>query len=101
MGGQDGDHGSHQQPQQFGEKERARRALGLASEEGDGAAASDRLSASGECGHRSASITRQLDAFINPLVYTFQGNQGPSIMTMTAALRNCEQGQVFVAHFRS
>jgi len=29
---------------------------------------------------------RRLDTFINPLVYTFWGNQGPSIMTMSAAL---------------
>jgi hypothetical protein len=28
----------------------------------------------------------RLDAFANLLVYTFWGNQGPSIMTMTAAL---------------
>ena len=28
----------------------------------------------------------RIDTFINPLVYTFWGNQGPSIMTMTAAL---------------
>jgi hypothetical protein len=31
-------------------------------------------------------VRRQLDAFINPLVYTFWGSQGPSIMTMSAAL---------------
>jgi hypothetical protein len=29
---------------------------------------------------------RRLDTFVNPLVYTFCGNQGPSIMTMWAAL---------------
>jgi len=33
-----------------------------------------------------AYLRRWLDAFINPLVYTFWGNQGPSIMTMSAAL---------------
>ena len=34
-----------------------------------------------------AYLRRRLDAFINPLVYTFWGNQGtPSIMTMSAAL---------------
>ena len=34
-----------------------------------------------------AYLLRRLDAFINPLVYTFWGNQGtPSIMTMSAAL---------------
>jgi hypothetical protein len=33
-----------------------------------------------------AEPRRQLDTFINPLVYTFWGNHGPSIMTMTAAL---------------
>jgi hypothetical protein len=27
-----------------------------------------------------------LDTFINPLVYTFWGNQGPSIMTLSSAL---------------
>jgi hypothetical protein len=31
-------------------------------------------------------IRRRLDAFINPLVYTFWGNQGPSIMTISSAL---------------
>jgi hypothetical protein len=31
-------------------------------------------------------LRRRLDTFINPLVYTFLGNQGPSIMTMSAAL---------------
>jgi hypothetical protein len=31
-------------------------------------------------------VRRQLDAFINPLVYTFWGSRGPSIMTMSAAL---------------
>jgi hypothetical protein len=33
-----------------------------------------------------AYLKRRLDTFVNPLVYTFWGNQGPSIMTMTAAL---------------
>ena len=33
-----------------------------------------------------AYLRRWLDAFINPLVYTFWGSQGPSIMTMSAAL---------------
>ena len=34
-----------------------------------------------------AYLRRRLDAFINPLVYTFWDNQGtPSIMTMSAAL---------------
>ena len=33
-----------------------------------------------------AYLRRRLDVFINPLVYTFCGNQGPSIMTMSAAL---------------
>jgi hypothetical protein len=31
-----------------------------------------------------AYLRRQLDTFINPLVYTLRGNQGPSIMTMSA-----------------
>jgi hypothetical protein len=31
-------------------------------------------------------LRRRLDTFINPLVYTFWSNQGPSIMTMSAAL---------------
>jgi hypothetical protein len=31
-------------------------------------------------------LRRRLDTFCNPLVYTFWGNQGPSIMTMSAAL---------------
>jgi hypothetical protein len=31
-------------------------------------------------------LRRPLDTFINPLVYTFCGNRGPSIMTMSAAL---------------
>jgi hypothetical protein len=31
-------------------------------------------------------LRRRLDTFINPLVYTFWGDQGPSIMTMSAAL---------------
>jgi hypothetical protein len=34
-----------------------------------------------------AYLKRQLDTFINPLVYEFSDNQGtPSIMTMSAAL---------------
>jgi hypothetical protein len=33
-----------------------------------------------------AYLTRRLDAFTNPLVYTFWGNHGPSIMTLSAAL---------------
>jgi hypothetical protein len=34
-----------------------------------------------------AYLRRRLDAFINPLVYTFWDNQGtPSIMTMSAPL---------------
>jgi hypothetical protein len=34
-----------------------------------------------------AYLTRRLDAFINPLVYTFWDNQGtPNIMTMSSAL---------------
>ena len=33
-----------------------------------------------------AHLKRRRDAFTNPLVYTFWGNQGSSIMTMTAAL---------------
>jgi hypothetical protein len=31
-----------------------------------------------------AYLRRRLDTFINPLVYTFWGNQGPSIMTMSS-----------------
>jgi hypothetical protein len=31
-------------------------------------------------------LRRRLDEFTNPLVSTFWGNRGPSIMTMTAAL---------------
>jgi hypothetical protein len=35
----------------------------------------------------TAYLKRRLDVFINPLVYTFWGNQGtPSIMTMSSAL---------------
>jgi hypothetical protein len=37
-------------------------------------------------GELQTYLRRRLDAFTNPLVYTFWGNQGPSIMTMTAAL---------------
>jgi hypothetical protein len=33
-------------------------------------------------------VRRRLDTFRNPLVYTFWGSQGPSIMTMSSALRN-------------
>jgi hypothetical protein len=33
-----------------------------------------------------AFLQRRRDAFTNPLVYTFWGNHGPSIMTLTAAL---------------
>ena len=33
-----------------------------------------------------AYLTRRRDAFTNPLVYTFWGDRGPSIMTMSAAL---------------
>jgi hypothetical protein len=33
-----------------------------------------------------AYLRCRLDAFTNPLVYTFWGDQGPSIMTITAAL---------------
>jgi hypothetical protein len=33
-----------------------------------------------------AYLGRRLDTFCNPLVYTFWGNQGPSIMTLSAAL---------------
>jgi hypothetical protein len=29
-------------------------------------------------------LRRRLDVFVNPLVYTFWGNQGPSIMTIAA-----------------
>jgi hypothetical protein len=32
-----------------------------------------------------AYLRRRLDAFINPLVYTFWGDQGPSIMTLSRA----------------
>ena len=32
-----------------------------------------------------AYLKRRRDAFTNPLVYTFWGNQGPSIMTMSSA----------------
>jgi len=31
-------------------------------------------------------LKRRRDAFTNPLVWTFWGNQGPSIMTMSSAL---------------
>jgi hypothetical protein len=34
----------------------------------------------------TAYLKRRLNTFINPLVYTFWGSQGPSIMTMSAAL---------------
>jgi hypothetical protein len=33
-----------------------------------------------------AYLRRRFETFCNPLVYTFWGNQGPSIMTMSAAL---------------
>ena len=33
-----------------------------------------------------AYLRCRLDTFVNPLVYTFWGNQGPSIMTMSSAL---------------
>jgi hypothetical protein len=33
-----------------------------------------------------AYLKRRLDTFINPLVYTFWSDRGPSIMTMSAAL---------------
>jgi hypothetical protein len=33
-----------------------------------------------------AFLQRRREAFTNPLVYTFWGNHGPSIMTMSAAL---------------
>jgi hypothetical protein len=33
-----------------------------------------------------AYLRRRLDTSCNPLVYTFWGNQGPSIMTMSSAL---------------
>jgi hypothetical protein len=33
-----------------------------------------------------AYLRRRLHTFINPLVYTFWGNQGPSIMTLSSAL---------------
>jgi hypothetical protein len=49
-----------------------------------------------DAGSRKAAFTtrselqtylgRRLDTIINPLVYTFWSNQGPSIMTMSAAL---------------
>ena len=31
-------------------------------------------------------LRRRLDTFVNPLVYTFWGSQGPSIMTLSSAL---------------
>jgi hypothetical protein len=31
-------------------------------------------------------LRHRIDTFINPLVYTFWGNQDPSIMTMSSAL---------------
>jgi hypothetical protein len=33
-----------------------------------------------------AYLRRRLDTFINPLVYTFWSDRGPSIMTMSSAL---------------
>ena len=33
-----------------------------------------------------AYLIRRLDTFVNPLVYTLWGNQGPSIMTLSSAL---------------
>jgi len=33
-----------------------------------------------------AFLRRRREAFTSPLVYTFWGNQGPSIMTMSSAL---------------
>jgi hypothetical protein len=37
-------------------------------------------------GRRLLKLRRRLDTFVNPLVYTFWGSHGPSIMTMPAAL---------------
>jgi hypothetical protein len=37
-------------------------------------------------GELQAYLRRRLDTFCNPLVYTFWGSHGPSIMTMSAAL---------------
>jgi hypothetical protein len=37
-------------------------------------------------------LRRRLDTFRNPLVCTFWGNQGPSFMTMTAALASDANG---------
>jgi hypothetical protein len=31
-------------------------------------------------------LRRRLDTFVNPLVYTFQGSHGPSIVTLSRAL---------------
>jgi hypothetical protein len=31
-------------------------------------------------------MRHRIDTFTNPLVYTFWGNHGPSIMTMSSAL---------------
>jgi hypothetical protein len=39
-------------------------------------------------GELQAYLRRRRDAFANPLVYTFWGNQGPSIMTMTTLAAN-------------
>jgi hypothetical protein len=33
-------------------------------------------------------LRRKLDTFCNPLVYTFQGGYGPSIMTLSRALES-------------
>jgi hypothetical protein len=37
-------------------------------------------------GELQAYLRRRLDTFVNPLVYTFWGSQGPSIMTMSSAM---------------
>jgi hypothetical protein len=37
-------------------------------------------------GKLQAYLRRRRDAFTNPLVYTFWGSHGPSIMTLSSAL---------------
>jgi hypothetical protein len=37
-------------------------------------------------GELQTYLRRPLDTFCNPLVYTFWGNHGPSIMTLSRAL---------------
>jgi hypothetical protein len=41
-------------------------------------------------------LRRRLDIFVNPLVYTFWGNQGPSIMTHMAKKLKLQQERAVI-----